>query len=114
MATHREAVRRYLEDMKSRGFSSWTCAPPLFRLLWALGLEIPPPSLLGSGARALLMGGIFVPVSFGILVALNGDVRESFFVSVFAGIVSVALLSSRIRRQARARNLPPWEHYRRD
>ena len=37
----------------------YTVAPPFFRLLWALGLDVPPPLFLGFLTLMLLMGTFF-------------------------------------------------------
>jgi hypothetical protein len=56
---HRQKVERLVADLRQRGVSPYTVAPPLFRLAWALGLAVPPPLFLGFGPLALLMGGFF-------------------------------------------------------
>jgi hypothetical protein len=41
--THRQKVDHLIEKLGHQGLSCNVAAPPLSRLLWALGLEIPPP-----------------------------------------------------------------------
>jgi hypothetical protein len=57
--THRQKVERLLAELGQRGVGSYAVARPLFRLLWALGLEIPPAFFLGSRQLTLLMGTTF-------------------------------------------------------
>ena len=56
---HRQKVQRLIEELGQQGVGSYTVAPPLFRLLWALGLETPPPFFLGFAKLAALMGITF-------------------------------------------------------
>src|SRR5438093_3044568 len=57
--THRQKVDRLITDLHKQGVSSYTVAPPLFRLLWALGFHVPPPFFLGFLTLTLLMGAFF-------------------------------------------------------
>src|SRR5690349_9091530 len=57
--THREKVQRLVDDLRKRGVNPSTTAPPFFRMLWALGIEIAPPLYLGFLPLLLLMGGFF-------------------------------------------------------
>jgi hypothetical protein len=58
-ADRRQKVERLIADLRRRGVSPYTAAPPLFRLAWALGLDVPPPLFLGFLPLTLLMGAFF-------------------------------------------------------
>ncbi len=45
--THQQKVDCLIEELGQQGVSSYTAAPPLFRLFWALGFKVPPPFFLG-------------------------------------------------------------------
>src|SRR5262245_37698219 len=60
--THRQKVERLVQELRQQGVSPYTTAPPLFRLLWALGVPVPPPFFIGFLPLTLLMG-----VPFGVL-----------------------------------------------
>ncbi len=60
--THRQKVDHLIQELDHQGVSSNMAAPPLFRLLWALGLEVPPPLFLGLFQYALVLG-----IPFGVL-----------------------------------------------
>ena len=53
-------------------------APPLFRQLWRIGIDIPPPHFLPFAASALLFG-----VMFGILLSLMLYVLHPLFGNAF-------------------------------
>lgn len=57
--SHRQKVDRLVAELGRQGVSSYTVAPPLFRLLWALGLEVPPPLFLGFRQLTALFGTLF-------------------------------------------------------
>ena len=67
--THRQKVDHLIAELGQRGIGSYTIAPPIFRLMWASGLEVSPPFFLGSRQFALLMGTTF-GVLFGSLWGL--------------------------------------------
>lgn len=58
---HRQRVGCLIEELGQQDVGPYTVAPPPFRLLWALGLEVPPPLFLGFRKLALLMGACFGP-----------------------------------------------------
>lgn len=60
--THRQRVDRLVAELGGQGVGSYAVAPPLLRLLWALGLEVPPHPFLGFRQLTLLYG-----VPFGVL-----------------------------------------------
>src|SRR5437899_11879060 len=57
--THQEKVDHLIAELGEEGMSPYTVAPPLFRLLWALGLRVPPPLFLGFFTIALFAGFFF-------------------------------------------------------
>jgi hypothetical protein len=65
---HRQKVQRLIEELGQQGIGPYTVAPPLFRFLWSLGLEIPPPFFLGFAKLTTLMG-----TTFGALWGSRGE-----------------------------------------
>ncbi len=59
---HPQKVDHLIQELDHQGVSSTMSAPPLFRLQWALGLEVPPPLFLGLLQYALVLG-----IPFGVL-----------------------------------------------
>ena len=56
---HAAKVAFMIEDLRRRGISVYASAPPFFRFLWKIGLEVPPPLFLRSWINALLLGSVF-------------------------------------------------------
>ena len=41
--THREKVEYLIHDLSRRGIKPRAAAPPIYRLLWKIGVHVPPP-----------------------------------------------------------------------
>jgi Family of unknown function (DUF6404) len=52
--------------LQAAGIGRYTTAPPLYRLLWRMGVETPPPHFASLGSIALLMG-LFFGMSWGLV-----------------------------------------------
>src|SRR5690349_12297522 len=57
--THAEKVDAMHRHMGALGISTYTAAPPAWRLLWRLGVQAPPPLFLGFWTTAIAMGSFF-------------------------------------------------------
>jgi Family of unknown function (DUF6404) len=115
--THSEKLQKLLEHAPKLGISPYTAAPPLYRLLWRLGIEIPPPLFAAFLPNAFLMGGFFT-CSWGLFMCLfiwAGDGKVSAFfalqASLFAGLMFGITMALYLRYKARQLNLPPWSEY---
>jgi membrane associated rhomboid family serine protease len=133
--THRQKVDHLIEELRSRGLGASTVAPPLFRLLWALGLETPPPLFWRFIPLTLLMGvffgffwGLFMALAFLIWLVLGEGLwlghgggpllsRGIFGLTVVAGGAAVAgllfglVMAAYSRWKAAQLRLPSWENY---
>jgi Family of unknown function (DUF6404) len=117
---HRQKVQCLIEELGQQGVGSYTVAPPLFRLLWALGLEVPPPFFLGFVKLAALMGTSFGAL-WGVLMwvwlwqgAIPASVAATMTVlaAVFAGIIFGVVMAWYMRRTAERLGIPSsWEDY---
>ena len=57
--THLQKVDHLIEELGHKGVGYYTAGPPLFRLLWKLGSDIPPPFFLEFRKLALMIGTFF-------------------------------------------------------
>lgn len=104
--------------MPTLGLSRWSFAPPLYRAVWKLGFEIPPPHFSSFTQLALFQGAYFA-LAMGLAMALT----EAFFFELpwgFAGCLAAAVIAGAFfglfmaiafRVQARRRQLPLWRNY---
>ena len=114
--THRQKVERLIAELRKQGMSPYTVAPPLFRLLWALGLDVPPPFFLGFGTLTLLMGaffGIFWGAFMWLLQwrAWHIPLELAIVASAGIGLLFGLSMAGYYRWKAARLRLPPWESY---
>ena len=138
--THRERVDHFVAEMRKRGVGSSTSAPPFYRLLWFLGVEVPPPHFQKSGSMALLTGSLFGVLFGGLMYywslwqsmlimevgPLLGDQRPAAsrwqsmviisigvacITALLSGALFGVLLSAYYKWSAKRLKLPPWDQY---
>jgi hypothetical protein len=115
-ADRRQKVERLIADLRRRGVSPYTAAPPLFRLAWALGLNVPPPLFMGFLPLTLLMGAFYGTLWGGFIWALQwhsgpSAQRAAATLAACAGLVFGLSVAAYYRRKASRLRLPPWESY---
>jgi len=112
--THDEKIKYLLQDFAKRGINRYTVAPPLYRLLWRLGIEVTPPHFASFWPLALFMGGFFA-IAWGLFMSLSvwGDLPLAVAVgaSLFAGLLFGTIMATYYRWRARALALPRWQDY---
>jgi hypothetical protein len=57
--TQSSKLESYKQHMAAAGVSKFAAFPPLWRILWRLGIRIPPPVFLGFLPNALIFGLFF-------------------------------------------------------
>ena len=114
--THREKVVYLLDDVETRGVGRYVAAPPVHRLAWRLGVEVPPPHFQGFiavflsffGSDGLAIG----IVSWVLAWTVSGhDVGVVIKQAMVLGAVSGFLRACAYRRQARRLDLHRWTQY---
>jgi uncharacterized membrane protein len=114
---HLATVDAYIAEMAALGVGTYTAAPPFFRLLWGMGLRIPPPLFMGYVPLTLITGGIFA-VLWGIGMWLISWRTQSdmpiwlaVVVSLLAGLLFGLGMASYYRSRSRKLPLPSWQNY---
>ena len=114
--THADKLKQMYEHLPALGISPYTAAPPVYRLLWRLGVEVPPPLFTRFFPLALVMGAFFA-IGWGGFMWLFFWSRESApaggiaVVSLAAGILFGLFMAGYIRYKANKLNLPLWSQY---
>jgi Family of unknown function (DUF6404) len=106
---HREKVERMVRELEAKGLDRSMIAPGTFRLLWTLGVPIPPPLFLGFFPLMLIFG-----VSFALgLAALCWLVNlgAAFWITAIGGIAFGSVMSAYFARKAGTLQLPAWKDY---
>lgn len=112
-AQQREAAQAQLAML---GIAPSVFAPPLWKLLWRLGIDVPPPLFMGFWRTVLAMGGFF-GVFWGLLMwVLMWSWQGLPIWLVIAGAGAAGLLfglcmALHYRHVARKHRLPPWDSY---
>ena len=112
--THEERVEYFLRDMRRRGVSASTAAPPFDRLLWALRLRTRP-SLMCDWWSLFASFGLVFGVLFGGLMSLTTwravAPDTQLLLGSLSGILFGAGMATYYRWKARQLELPAWEDY---
>jgi membrane associated rhomboid family serine protease len=112
--THAEKVAYLLRDLGQKGIGQYTVAPPAYRLLWRLGVEVRPPHFapFWSLAAAMALGfglpwGAIMWLTVWQRASVGFGVATAALVGLFFGVSMAAYY----RWRARALALPRWENY---
>lgn len=64
--TQSSKLDRYVQQMADAGVGKSTAFPPLWRVLWRIGIQAPPPIFLGFLPLTLIFGGSFGVIFSGV------------------------------------------------
>jgi len=106
-------VQAALRHLDLAGVHRRHSAPPLHRLLWRMGFNVPPPILASVASNALLMGSWFT-VGWGVLMWLlvwrntHMPAGGAVFSALLAGVLFGLLMAVVMRVMRLRRGLPLW------
>ncbi len=103
--------------MAKKGIGAATAAPPLWELLWSLGIRVPPPLYMGFVPLALLCGTFF-GLLFGAIAWYMGtrgsrtmSLQEASMVALATGTFFGLTVAWFCRRLARKHGLGAWSAF---
>ena len=108
-----QAALRFLDG---KGLARVQSAPLLHRLLWRMGIALPPPILAGFATNALVQGLLFGLFWTGLmwLMLWQGSERPLVLL-LLAGLLAGALfgivMAALMRSLRRHRKLPDWRQF---
>jgi membrane associated rhomboid family serine protease len=113
--TREEKIATMINDLSLKGLGPYTSAPPLYRLLWRLGFDVPPPPFASFMSNALVMGIMF-GIVWGLLmwfILWQGEfpVVGAIFTAVVAGVCFGLAMAAYYRWRVSKLGLPRWEDY---
>ena len=114
--THSDKLERMQKHLAGLGISPSTAAPPIWRLLWRLGIELPPPLFMGFWPAAFFMGsffGVFWGVVMWLLMWGRSGLPLAFaaLLALVAGVLFGLLMAAVLRSQARNKQIPAWKDF---
>jgi hypothetical protein len=114
--THDEKIEYLLNDLGQRGIGKYTVAPPLYRLLWRLGVKVAPPHFAGFWPLTAFMGTFF-GLAWGAFMWLLLWRAQEMPVTIAIGTAAVAglcfglAMACYYRWRWRKLALPRWQDY---
>ena len=109
-------LHRSLAVLSQRGLPRIRYEPPLFRLLWKIGVEVPPPHYMSFAKIAISYGGWFAAFWWSLMWmfvwsrqgrAMDDDVLGA----VVAGAIFGLIMAWFYERDRRKLCLPAWESF---
>jgi hypothetical protein len=113
----RGLINAFIEEMEELGVGSYTAAPPNFRLLWAMGINVPPPFFLGALPLTLIAGvpfALFWAVGMSLAMWLVQRALPLWLVAAVSALAGLAVglaMAAYYRWRADTLPLPAWEDY---
>ncbi|NQT63753.1 MAG: hypothetical protein HQ556_12395 [Candidatus Marinimicrobia bacterium] len=107
-----EKLKRALVILEKKGFKKGNYAPPLYRMLWLLKIQIPPPHFRSYNAN-FFSSAIFFMVAFLILrLAFSvwdfTSITRFVVVAIICGSVFGWLLAKYYHHGKKTMKLPNW------
>lgn len=119
MVSSKEKLDAYRAWMLSKQIRPGTSVPLLWRLLWKLGVPVPPPHFVGFFPLWLICGCFFGPIwglTMYLLVWRTDGMPLTIVLgaTVAAGALFGLAMATVFRRQARRLKLTVWQDWRAD
>jgi hypothetical protein len=115
--TQSRKLERYKQHMVAKGVGESTAFPPAWRMLWAMGIELPPPPFLGFIPLTIIAGGLFGPL-FGLGAWILGNrgvremaVNEALGAALVTGAAFGLIMAAYYRHLARKHRLGSWSAF---
>lgn len=113
--THGEKVAYLLKDLGQKRIGQYTIAPPIYRLLWRLGVEVKPPHFASFWSLVAPLGMAF-GVFWGVIMWFfiwrqSTPVSVAVGTAVLAGLLFGIIMALYYRGRARKLGLPKWADY---
>ncbi len=110
-------LENYKQHMAARGVSEWNAFPPLWQLLWLLGITVPPPPFLSFLSLAALAGGVFGPLFASAVWLFENrryegmSVEGALWIALITGGAFGLTMAAYYRNMGRKHRLGPWSTF---
>ncbi len=109
--TSREKINAALAYLRSRGVRKSSAAPPIYHLLWALGIPIPPPHFQSFLGLLLLNGGFYFLIMTGVILGVSEQLETALVLGGLSGLVFGTVMAAFMRLQAGRLEIPKWHDF---
>ncbi|WP_422927259.1 DUF6404 family protein [Singulisphaera sp. PoT] len=113
---HRQKVAQHIREMSARGINRFTTAPPIYRILWLLGIKVRPPFFQTPTALKRTLGCGMAVVAF-VAISLWKRPHDPGEIAMYVlGAIGVAAaVGTQVAQQytdlAKGMTFPRWEDY---
>ncbi len=113
-----QKVGHFLEEMEYLGISKFSAAPLLYRYLWRLGIQEPPPYFSTFKRNFIIQNLGFLSLSIIVLCLMTMFFKLEFVLSI-TFVLPLLVFSSvfvffncvACQQQCKPLHLPNWEQY---
>lgn len=117
--SHQDKGEEFIKEMAHFGVHPSAAVPPMYRLFWRMGIELPPPLFQSSREIVFFVGGPFgVLFGVGVYLMQSQAQRMPLVVAVVCAVIAGALFGLAVawyyHRMAQQYVLPSWSEYERD
>ncbi|TGW22734.1 DUF6404 family protein [Stenotrophomonas maltophilia] len=110
-------IQSALRFLDGKGLARVQSAPLLHRVLWRMGIALPPPILAGFGTNALVQGllfGLFWTALMWLMLWQGSERPLALLLAagLLAGALFGVVMAALMRSLRRHRKLPDWKQFR--
>jgi hypothetical protein len=106
--TFEDRRRRALAMLEEKGIAGWVAAPSPYRLLWRLGVRVPPPHFAGLAANAAVLTVMVLPISLAALSIDSSSWGWARWETAFGAMCGGVGGALAYRQEADKHGLPSW------
>lgn len=116
MMTFEDQKEKSLAMLSQRGLTPSISAPLLFRLLWAIGIKLPPPHFMGFATLSVIWG-VWFAVAWGAIMRMAVWSRQDLTMlqaagsAVAVGALFGLSLGAVYARGRKKYGLPTWASF---
>jgi hypothetical protein len=113
--TFEDKIAHFRQEQKSRGEKSYKFIPPIYFLLWKMGIRFRPPAFWAL-RQSILVNGILFGGLFGLLRWFFewrqiGFSMETAIVTALCAAICIVAMVRRIENQRKRLSLGDWKTY---
>ena len=111
-----EKIEYLIKDLEAKGEKKSNAAPPLYKLFWRIGWELPPP-IFASFLQNTIIQGVLFGIPWGMFMWFvlwrrqNGHLWVACLAAAFAGISFGIIMAHLWSKKNKKLGLGSWDQY---